>query len=177
MVATIALGSTPLVAQNKLVNGGFETGDFSGWTIGGNPNGITVQNGCQHAGSNCAELGSVGSNGSLSQTFTDTPGQVFTVSYWLLNNGGTPSDFQVFFNGATLYDQSNPAAFPYTQFVFNVTGTGSDQLTFAARNDPAYFYLDDASVTLSTTPEPGSLALLGTGMLALVPAARRKLRR
>jgi hypothetical protein len=56
-----------------------------------------------------------------------------------------------------------------------VTGTGSDTLTFAFRDDPGWMALDNVAVT-QNAPEPSSLLLLGTGVLGLAGMVRRKFR-
>jgi hypothetical protein len=65
----------------------------------------------------------------------------------------------------------------YTEFSYTVTGTGSDTITFNGRDDPAWMALDNISVTpiTPTTPEPSSLLLLGSGLLAVGGVIRRKL--
>src|ERR1700720_2962597 len=69
--------ATPASAD-LITNGGFETGDFSGWTVVagatfvscGSFDGFTA-----HSGSCWAALGAVGGDGTLSQTFSDTAGK------------------------------------------------------------------------------------------------------
>lgn len=64
-----------------IINGGFESGDFTGWTRGGAVTGIS---GAAHSGSYAAQLGSTSpSNGdsTLSQTFT-VPGGMGVLSFW-----------------------------------------------------------------------------------------------
>lgn len=62
------------------------------------------------------------------------------------------------------------------EYSYQVTGTGSDTIEFAARDDPAWIAVDNVSVTpATTTPEPSSLMLMGTGILALGGTIRRKL--
>ena len=76
-------------AQNLLSNGSFETGDFSGWTTGGNFEFTTVISGPYYAysgaqdGNFYAVMGPVGGDGTLSQTFADNAGTLCTLSFWL----------------------------------------------------------------------------------------------
>src|SRR5207342_1372158 len=79
----IALLCSAAVANANLVtNGGFETGDFTGWTNGGNTGFTGVDPGIQHSGTYGAFFGPIGSNGFLSQTLATTAGGVYTLSFW-----------------------------------------------------------------------------------------------
>jgi hypothetical protein len=64
----------------------------------------------------------------------------------------------------------------WSEFSFTETGTGSDTIQFAFRDDPAYMALDNVSVSPvgPTTPEPSSLLLLGSGLLTVGGVIRRK---
>ena len=150
------------VVQSLVQNGGFETGDFTGWTLVGNtivsnPSGTTVYNAVEsganyplvvHSGSYGAFLGDV-QLATLSQTLATVPGENYLLSLWLDNStNGTTQQFQINWNGTTLYGFTNPPAFTWTNLQFIVSAVGANSiLEFGAENDPAYFGLDDISVT------------------------------
>ena len=152
LTATLGLGTSTL---SPLVNGGFETGDFTGWNSDGNE---YVNSGSAHSGNYQATFGAVGSYGTISQVLATQPGAAYTVSFWLENqaNGGTGCDFQVLWNGVLLPggDFSGCTVFGYTQYTFTVTGTGSDTLSFAGQNGPSAYLLDDVSVSNSAALAP-----------------------
>ena len=186
VAAVLVLCAPMAFGQNLLTNGGFETGDFSGWTTGGNfefsqvvSGPFYVYNGAQE-GNFYATFGPVGSDGTLSQSFSDTAGAQYTFSFWLAAVGDDPSDFSASINGTQVYSATDPnTGGVYTQFSFNFTGTGNDTISFAFRDDPAYIALDNVSVTQSgggTVPEPSSFLLMGSGVLGLAGVIRRKMR-
>ena len=133
-----------------LTNGSFETGDFTGWNQGGNFEFTSVV-----TSGNCADNsyapqqgsffvcgGAVGSDSTLSQTFSDTAGMTLVVSGWLDSNGTTPNDFSMMFDSTTLVSLTDiPTTTGYEEFSFDVTATGSDSFTAAFRDDPDYLAL------------------------------------
>jgi subtilase family serine protease len=139
------------VGQPLVVNGGFETGDFTGWIETGSTTYLTVGNtaGYVHSGSYGTVLGPYGAVSDLSQNLATTPGANYLLSCWLANpKAGTPNQFFVQWNGATIFNQTNLPALAWTNLQFLVTATGtSTPLQFGFRNDPAYFGFDDVSVT------------------------------
>lgn len=154
------------VVQSLVQNGGFETGDFTGWTLMGKsvvstPFGTTVYNAVEsstdyplvvHSGTYGAFLGD-NQLATLSQTLPTVAGENYLLSFWLDNpTNGTIQQFGVNWNSGSiadaLYSISNPPAFAWTNLQFIVTASEPNAiLEFGAENDPAYFGLDDISVT------------------------------
>jgi len=164
-------GQAMALGPNILVNGGFETGDFTGWALSGNT-GFTFVTGpfdgfSPQAGNYFAALGPVGSDGYLSQTFSDTPGVTYEASFYFGSDGGTPNDFGVTGPGAlSLPTMFDVPATPWTFYYGFFTGSGSDTITFNFRNDPGYMALDTVSVN-STVPEASTWAMMLVGFAGL----------
>jgi len=142
------------IGQPIIQNGGFETGDFTDWTLSGNTIATAVVGGGTgsvyvHSGTYAAQLGPPSSPGYLTQNLTTSAGQNYMVSLWLRNpTGGTPNQFQIQWNGATMFYQTNLTGTGWTNLQFIATATGSvTALQFGFQNDPDYFGLDDVSVT------------------------------
>ena len=148
-----------------ILNGGFETGDFTSWNLSGNTTNTYVSGSPTfvHSGNYAARLGPVGSLGYLSETVPTVPGEPYVLSFWLENpDGGLPNEFSVSWNGNIIYDQTNLPAFTWTNLQFAVQATGSSSVVqFGARNDPQYFDLDDVSLT--GTPLPAFQLLSASG--------------
>jgi hypothetical protein len=101
-------------------------------------------------------MGSVGSDGTLSQTIATTAGQTYTLSFWLQNEGSGPDDFKAIWNGQTLLSLSNAAQSGYTEYTYSVTATGNTTtLEFSAMQDPSQWDLDNISLTANATSPGG----------------------
>ena len=157
-LATLALAPCVSAQLTNLVqNPGFESGNFNSWSQSGNTGSTSVGISNPRTGKYAAEFGPVSSIGFLSQNIATTPGTTYTVRFFIANpGGGTGTEFKALFNGITLVDQINSAAFGYTEFVFYVVATGpTATLQFGFRHDPSFFYLDDILVTPNQVQNPG----------------------
>jgi Pro-kumamolisin, activation domain/Immunoglobulin I-set domain/Carbohydrate binding domain/Viral BACON domain len=176
---------TGVVSVGIVQNGGFETGDFSGWTLVGNTNdSTTFYNGVVgvgtladgsgpsfiHSGSYGAFLGDT-NLAILSQIIPTTPGQNYVLSFWIDNPmSGAGQQFLVNWNtnSATtnqIYLINNPGVLAWKEITFAVTATDTNtSLQFSAQNPPDAFGLDDISVIAILPPaftaQPTNLTVL-----------------
>jgi len=154
-------------------NSGFETGDFTDWTIAAQLGSnfadsvdATQEFGAStipgvddslfvHSGIYGAFLGQTNSLGFLSQTLPTVAGQQYVLSFWLDNPAiGTPNEFSASWNGTALFDRADVDQFAWTNMQYIVTATGtSGVLQFGFRNDQNAFGLDDVSVQPVAPPE------------------------
>ncbi len=170
------------VPRDQIVNGGFESGNFAPWVLN-DPSGfsnIGTDSAFAHSGTFHANLGAVGQIGTLTQTFSTIAGQTYQLSYWLANDSGVqPNFFAVLWNGVQIPSLtiSNSAIFDYSNFMANMTATGtSSTLQFQFRHDDDFFRLDDISVNPVPEPSAAWFVLAGAGILGLVQYRRNRVR-
>jgi hypothetical protein len=194
-LTTLASVVAPSIAaaSTYLVNGGFGTGDLTGWTEAGNSQFTGVVDGNFYnfpgaeKGYYFLAAGTVGSNGTLSQTFTDTDGQSLNISGWYNGFGDNYSDLSILFDGKSLFSATDPNTNgAWKNLSFNVTATGSDTLTLSFRDDPGWIGLDNFSVTAGSasvltndavvTPLPPTLPLFagGLAMMGMIGWRRKR---
>ena len=84
--------------------------------------------------------------------------------------------FEVKWNNNILIDQYGNASSPlWTQYSFNVMGTGSDSITIIGYHNYGWENIDDISVTLDIpVPESSSFGIVSIGLLAIVLFARHR---
>jgi hypothetical protein len=232
LAAAPPVGAIPIPLIN---NGGFETGDFTGWTVTNQADGAGtfIVTGASTTPSGFGTAGPAGGSSyavsdfgpgahALSQAFT-VPGPALSVilSFNMFVNdwsgvgpivdpsgldfapgGGFPfvpnqhARVDILSAGASAFDTgagvlqnlflgvdpsiSNPN--PYASYVFNITGTvgagGTFVLRFAEVDNQFFLNLgvDNVSINFAPVPEPGTLLLLGSGVLGLGIRVRRRRR-
>lgn len=170
------LGTTSASALNLVENGGFESGDFSGWLRNGAFMYVTGNH--PLSGAFAADLGTAGTLGSLSQTVMTMPGYEYELRFDLANSGGLTNEFYALVNGTTLFSLVNGGNTPYATVsgVFTAGATPTE-ITFLERNDVGAFSMDNVSVDLAPVPEPSTLLLLGIGLLGAGFLRKRMQRR
>ena len=166
---------------NLVANPGFETGDFTGWTVTGDGIGIdTVFPNTGNFDAFFSALTTDPNPGVLSQMLATTASQSYILSFALLDEAGFSGDtFTVTLGGFTAVITGDQAAPPgnlpsgYTAEMFAVPSAdiaGDDTLAFQGLNDLASgidWNLDDVSVTAAAAvPEPPTMALLAIALLA-----------
>jgi hypothetical protein len=174
VAAAAALSFAHPARANLITNGGFETGDFTGWTQSGTPGGVNGWS--AHSGNFGAALTGAGFTSHLAQSVATTPGATYTIDFFLaFSHGGTPTNVFVTWGGSTIFSHLFNSSSPYTEYTFNVTAASSSASLDFGVNEFGFLLLDDVSVTPAGVPDAGStLPLLGFASLGLV-ALRRKL--
>ena len=189
IAAVMLFGS--VASANLVINGGFETGDSTGWTVtysqasldfingpGGIPT-VQVQNGNwvpPYEGSWSVVFGGPDFD-TISQSIATAPGTTYKLSFWVNDEGNTPATLIAKWNDApvTTLDWGNTTS-TWTQYNANVVGTGSDTLAFSAYGFNWWTSLDSVSLNAAPMPEPVTMTLVGMGIAGLGSYLRRRAR-
>ncbi len=191
VAATVfAGGSTQAQAQNIVTNGDFETaggfGTISGFELtkcdASAPFGGLFRSGILGVdGSAAAAFTSRNCLSSLSQTLSTVAGQQYSVSFFArVNTAAVSNDLRVSFGGTELFNQMLTSN-AYQQFtVFGTATSASTVFTVSGRNSGNSNLVDNISImevaSVSTVPEPATVALMGTGLLALFGGSYKRRR-
>ena len=204
MGITLSAGVAQAAITELAVNGGFESGDFTGWAqFPTGPGQQTVTSVNCSVGTFC---GSISNDVNLSNSLFKQanvgvglvqPGQEVTISFDArgsyavpggvafaeffseLSGGGTSSN--VILGGAPLALDANPDVWKSFSFTA-ITGpdvSGGVTLQLGATNgpgNPTTMFYDNISITadVNAVPVPAAVWLFGSGLLGLVGVARRK---
>lgn len=177
-LGTAAIAGSMLIstaAQAGIVtNGGFESG-FDGWQQFGSPdaNFVAPDPDYVRTGEHAAFFGEVRSLGGITQQLATTTGKAYSLKFWLGNMGASEfnadvvSYFALSLNGAvqtaSLLDNKTATGLLAYDVSFLASGDLTE-LSFAFRQDDAFWFLDDVSVDVidvaAPIPEPATLPLL-----------------
>ncbi len=165
--------------QNLVANCGFESGNFSSWTLSGTDSG-PLNNGIyygiesynQYSGNNAAYFGAVNGEITLSQPLTVIPTYVYTITLEALNDTTPASNYinnLIFSLGAvTTQVASQVVAGGYTLYTAEVySQAASTTLAISSRNDAGFWNVDSIQVVETATPEPSALLLSFAGLAVL----------
>lgn len=165
-------------AANLVQNPGFETGDLTDWYLTGDPAHMYVGADDPHSGTYAFDGSPTGGAGYLNQDFSGLGNNQYNLQFYLdLRNTGA-NLFQVQWDGKLVYQLSNYGTTGYQLVQINgLPGSvGTDTLTFGfIGNEQTTWSLDDVDLEQMGTPEPGTLMLLGSGVLGVAGVARRRL--
>jgi VCBS repeat-containing protein len=148
VLGTLTEDAGPTVA----VNGGFESGDLTGWLATGN---VAVQP--TFIG---GELGNYAANlsgsGSLEQDIATTAGQHYTLSFYVAGDAEGQSSITASWDGAQIFAQTDPTP-GFTKYTFDVVGDALHpvtQLIFDYSDNGAGVFVDQ--ISLNPTPGPAT---------------------
>ena len=180
MFCSVGVG---VARANLMFNGGFESGNFTDWTLTHGQY-TYVTSGGAYDGTYAYFNGEYAPGSTLSQTVDTTIGDSYVLTYWLAESsyGSSPGySFTVATDASVtpLLVLSNTADFAYTMFTEEFQATNiTTTISFSGYNLPGGTNMDDVSL-VDAAPEPGTWGFMALGVGALLclrslrPSARK----
>ena len=126
--------------ENLLVNPGFETGTFAGWTPSGNTSFEGVSTSfvtTPYDGSYSAFFGAVGSYNIISQTIATTIGDTYEISFDLFDAGGPSAKAYVDWGGTRVWNLSYSGSFGWTELSWTEVASSASTRPAVPTDRPA----------------------------------------
>lgn len=152
ITAADTIGSmTEDLGPSVVVNGGFETGDLTGWSRTGTHVFVQIPPAGGQFGQFAAKLAPNDNfSESLDQFVVTNPGQHYTLSFFVTGDADSSSNFlSVSWDGTTLLAINDGQSGAFTRYSFDVVGNAtnsSTQLDFTYRDDGTGLFIDQVAV-------------------------------
>jgi uncharacterized repeat protein (TIGR03803 family) len=140
-----------VISPPLIDNGGFELGSFSGWLVSGATNELSIQTNAAavHSGSFGALEGPGGSMAFLGQSVATTPGDSYSLSFWLDGTNNSAADeIRTSWNGAVISDLTIDGTLGWTNLQFVVVATNTvSSFSIGLQAGASSISLDDVALT------------------------------
>lgn len=158
-----------------ITNGGFETGDLTGWSCTGADR-CEVITTYPHSGTYNMWGWDNSGFATLAQTIATSVGEMYDLSFWShAHELSAGNILRYSIGGATPVLVSTTTSYIETMASFTASAaTTTIELLFETDGGTGQWRIDDVSVTGAAVPEPTTLALMGLGMAGIGYSRKRK---